>query len=192
MSSRLSWSSSSSRVIPAAPCLDGLVLNSSIPTRASVSPVEKCVIYLPGFPAVCWGSPGAAALHGGFAPCCRSGWSQGSRMLSPCSGRWARLFLPLLCCYYCITRPQGITLEKLELVVAPIPAISCFLFLRNATLNADRLLQAHVELGCLENISIGSFIPGKEFQNQLKTLKLKKLLYLDELVEQSPAPPVSS
>lgn len=32
----------------------------------------------------------------------------------------------------------------------------------------------------------------KEFQNQLKRLKLKKLLYLEELVEQSPAPPVFS
>lgn len=137
--------------------------------------------------------PRSSSSMGGFALCCRSGWSQGSRMLSPCSGRWARLFLPLRRCHYCITRPQGITLEKLELVVAPIPAISCFLFLRNATLNTDRLLQAHVELGCLENVSIGSFIPGKEFRNHLKTLKLKKkLLYLDELVEQSSVPPVCS
>lgn len=66
MSSRLSWSSSSSRVIPAAPCLDGLVLNSSIPTRALVSPVEKWVMTLPGFAAVCWGSPRAAVFYGGL------------------------------------------------------------------------------------------------------------------------------
>lgn len=62
-------------------------------------------------------------------------------------------------CHYCTTRPEEITLEKLELGPAPIPAISRFLFPRNAALNADGVLQAHVELGCLGRIPIGSFIP---------------------------------